>query len=498
MQLLHRKVFGQLAQKLNRRSYIEPNRTVHSSYRTRSRSYRQSPAQPVSPPSHMKYPTHSQIIEPSDLRVGMFIHLEGGWLAHPFPLSSFKLISQAQIATVQALGLAVRWYPEKGDAMTAGAHELDDVDGIECVSSGPTLANIDAQSLESSQSRARRMSRYVLASQRDSQAVCESQFNEATQACRALTDLVCNQPGQAREQAERLTQSLSAKMLGEDELCIRLLSENAGDKASAHAMNVTVVSMLMGRSFGFNEADMQDLGVGAMLHDIGKLDLPERMRNREDHFSRSEASFYEEHVAFGISQGKKMGLSPGALAIIAQHHECADGSGFPAQLNTDRTTVSARIVALVNRYDNLCNPNVTVRAVTPHEAVSLLFAQGKNKFDTAILSCFIKMMGVYPPGSTVQLTNDRYGLVVSVNASRPLKPRVLVHEPGVPREEAQVVDLEQVSGLGIRRSIKPLALPPESLGYLAPKARTAYFFGAADAGAPSVDQALPSTQKAMA
>ena len=140
---------------------------------------------------------------------------------------------------------------------------------------------------------------------------------------------------------------------------------------------------------------------------------------------------------------------------------------------------------------------MTVRAVTPHEAVSLLFAQGKNKFDTAILSCFIKMMGVYPPGSTVQLTNDRYGLVVGVNASRPLKPRVLVHEPGVPRDEAQIIDLEQVSGLGIRRSIKPLALPPESLGYLAPKVRTTYFFESAAAPEPSFEEAAPTLEEAM-
>jgi putative nucleotidyltransferase with HDIG domain len=450
----------------------------------------------------MKYPANSQVIEPSALRVGMFIHLEGGWLAHPFPLSSFKLSSEAQIATVRALGLAVRWYPDKSDpgaAMaTASTADAGFGEPFSEQFSEQAVAGIDAQALESPQNRARRLSRYVLASQRDSQAVCERQFNEATQACRVLTDLVGGKPDQAREQAERLTQSLSSKMLGEDELCIRLLSENAGDKASAHAMNVTVISMLMGRSFGFNETDMLDLGVGAMLHDIGKLDLPERMRNREDHFSRSEASFYEEHVAFGVSQGKKMGLSPGALAIISQHHEYADGSGFPAQLNADRTTVGGRIVALVNRYDNLCNPNVMVRAVTPHEAVSLLFAQGKNKFDTAILSCFIKMMGVYPPGSTVQLTNDRYGLVVGVNASRPLKPRVLVHEPGVPRDEAQVIDLERVSGLGIRRSIKPLALPPESLGYLAPKARTTYFFESAANAESSWEAANSSLEEAMA
>jgi putative nucleotidyltransferase with HDIG domain len=442
----------------------------------------------------MNYPANSSTIEPSALRVGMFIHLEGGWLAHPFPLSSFKLSSETQIATVQALGLAVRWYPDKSDLAATGA----DSEPAEPVGGRPMLQGSDAQTLESSQSRARRLSRSVLASQRESQAVCERQFNEATQACRSLTHLVCGQPDQAREQAERLTRSLSTKMLGEDELCIRVLSENAGDKASAHAMNVTVISMLMGRSFGFSEADMQDLGVGAMLHDIGKLDLPERMRNREDHFSRSEASFYEEHVAYGVSQGKKMGLSPGALAIIAQHHECADGSGFPAQLNADKTTVGARIVALVNRYDKLCNPNVMVRAVTPHEAVSLLFAQGKNKFDTAILSCFIKMMGVYPPGSTVQLTNDRYGLVMGVNATRPLKPRVLVHEPGVPRDEALIVDLEQVRGLGIRRSIKPLALPPESLGYLAPKARTTYFFESAVPAELGLEVVAQTLEEALA
>jgi hypothetical protein len=114
--------------------------------------------------------------------------------------------------------------------------------------------------------------------------------------------------------------------------------------------------------------------------------------------------------------------------------------------------------------------------MTPHESLSLLFAQGRSKFDTSILGAFIKMMGVYPPGSTVQLTDDRYGIVVAVNSSRPLKPSVLVHDGGVPREEALVLDLELSPGLGIRRSIKPQQLPPPALDYLAPAPRVAYFF----------------------
>jgi hypothetical protein len=221
---------------------------------------------------------------------------------------------------------------------------------------------------------------------------------------------------------------------------------------------------------------MLDLGVGAMLHDIGKLDLPDRVRHREDHFSGSELRFYEEHVAHGVSHARKMGLSAGATLVIAQHHEHADGSGFPLRLNTDRMTAAARIVSLVNRYDNLCNPHVAAKALTPHESLSLLFAQGKTKFDTAILGAFIRMMGVYPAGSTVQLTDDRYALVVGVNSTRPLKPRVMVHEPKVPRDEALIVDLETSQGLGIRRSIKPAQLPVNSLEYLAPRPRVAYFF----------------------
>jgi hypothetical protein len=148
-------------------------------------------------------------------------------------------------------------------------------------------------------------------------------------------------------------------------------------------------------------------------------------------------------------------------------------------------TPAARIVALVDRYDNLCNPYFLAKAVTPHEALSQLFAQGKTKYDTSILSGFIKMMGVYPPGSTVQLTDDRYAMVVSVNSTRPLKPSVILHEPGVPRDEALVLDLEQAEGLGIRRSIRPSQLPPPALEYLAPRQRVAYFFEPAAAAEPA-------------
>ena len=99
------------------------------------------------------------------------------------------------------------------------------------------------------------------------------------------------------------------------------------------------------------------------------------------------------------------------------------------------------------------------------------------------------MMGVYPPGSVVQLVNDGYAIVVSVNSSRPLRPRIVLHDPQVPKEQALVLDLERAPELAIRRSLRPAQLPRDVLDYLSPRKRVCYFFeravglGATEVGA---------------
>ena len=434
----------------------------------------------------MKPAARKEMIDIDSLCVGMFVHLDLGWMSHPFPLGNFKISDVGQIATIRSLGLQqVRWNSAESDvmALTAaspwdgdGEANADvDVDRAVAVASDTAPAET-FQPPETTEASARRQHREQLGRQAESLALCERQFAEAAQDCQRLTDLALVQPQQARAQAEGLSKALVDKMLVAGDLCIRLLTDAAGDKATLHALNVTVISLLMGRTFNLSEADMLDLGVGAMLHDIGKLELPDRVRHRDDHLSSAELRQYEDHVARGVVLARKMGLSGGATLVLAQHHEHADGSGFPLRLNTDRMTAAARIVSLVNRYDNLCNPNLPSQALTPHASLALLFAQGKTKFDTSILGALIKMLGVYPAGSTVQLTDDRYALVVGVNSSRPLKPRVLLHEPGVPRDEALIVDLERLQGVGIRRSIKPQQLPGATFEYLAPRPRVAYFF----------------------
>jgi len=412
-----------------------------------------------------------QTVSIDELKVGMFIHLDLSWMAHPFPLSSFKIASPKQIETIRGLGLhQLRWVPEKSDPVDAGAPDAA------AVRPPPAAAPLRPQPPQQAAARVRRE---ALARQREEAQLCEDQYAEASQAWREAFDRVLTQPEAARRDAEDLTQALLDKMLVEGEMCIRVLNAAAGDRATAHAMNVAVISLLMGRSFGLRPAEMADLGIGALLHDVGKLELPERVRHFDDRLDSAELQAYREHVALGVAQARRMGLNGDAANVIAQHHECADGSGFPLRIGGERMTAASRIVALVNRFDNLCNPPVLARALTPHEALSSMFAQSRSKFDATMLNAFIRMMGVYPAGSIVQLTDDRFALVVSVNSSRPLKPRVLVHDPAVPRDEALHLDLEREPNLGIRRSIRVAQLPPAALDYLAPRPRVAYFFDSA-------------------
>ncbi|MFN3398668.1 MAG: HD-GYP domain-containing protein, partial [Sulfurimicrobium sp.] len=196
----------------------------------------------------------------------------------------------------------------------------------------------------------------------------------------------------------------------------------------------------------------------------------------DKNFTAAERHAYQEHVVHGITIGVRMKLPQEQLVIIAQHHELADGRGYPQRLSGEQIDPLARIVALVNLYDNLCNPAHPARALTPHEAQRLIFAQMRKQFDPKVLMLFIRMMGVYPPGSVVELTDGRYALVVSVNAARPLKPNVIIYEPRIPREEALVEDLEKAGELGIRRSLKPLQLPKAAFDYLSPRQRICYFF----------------------
>lgn len=416
----------------------------------------------------------SHLIDVRQLRHGLFVQLDLGWMDHPFPRGSFKISSDDQIRTIQALGLTqVRYFPAKSDPQDASGERSHAAARPQEV---PAAGISVVQQLLSEAEALREQRLQQLTAQQGNLVHCERRFGEAVQLYQRVLEDVSIKPVHMRERCMSMVEGCVAEIMVDGEAAIRLLSEASGERSATHSVNVMVISLLLGKALGLPAQELADLGLAALLHDIGKIQLPERMRVEDPGFSGSERGLYREHVNESVKLCKRMGLPTAALDTIAQHHEMVDGSGFPAALGGHTMSTGARVLALVNAYDNLCNPARLVQALTPHEALSLMFANQKARFDSVVLGAFIRMMGVYPPGSVVQLVNDRYAIVVSVNSTRPLKPRVIVHDPGVAREEALILDLENAPELGIRRSLKASQLPRAALDYLAPRQRVRYYY----------------------
>ena len=397
----------------------------------------------------------------------MYVQLDVGWKHHPFPVSGFRIVSADQIATLQELGLSeIRYFPRKSEPDLRPQDPVMGMPaGIRAAQSAPGLAEQDADFASlASQNRAH------LLLQNQILAACDQRFGAATRQYQAVERAALVQPEWARDQSEALVSDCLKELLDNGDSVIRLLSEGVGESSAMHPVNVMVISLLLGKALGLKSPELHGLGVAGLLHDLGKLNLP------PTGFTLGERERYESHVGHSVALAQQMGCSDAVLTAIAQHHEMADGSGFPLRLMGGDMRRSGQILALVNHYDRKCNPAGGVEALTPHEALSVIFAQLKARFDPVVLGAFIRMMGVYPPGSVVQLVNDRYAIVVSVNSSRPLRPKVIVHNPRIPKEDAPVLDLEALPELGIRRSLRPAQLPRDVLDYLSPRKRICYFF----------------------
>lgn len=423
----------------------------------------------------------SVLIDISQLRIGMYIQLDLSWMQHPFPVSNFRVGSAEQIATLRELGLTqIKVLPKKSDPeFRHGVIPPEPETPSACpepASPEPVVADQPSASLTAGAENALALRRrLLLAAQNASLLACDQRFRLATRQYVAMEKLVIDQPQAAQAEGASLVSECVDELLESSDSVIRLLSEGVGEPGALHPVNVMVLSLLLGKALGMKSAELHDLGVAALLHDIGKMGMPLQLAHVSSSMTLAERSRYEGHVAASVALATRMGWGKSVLATIAQHHEMVDGSGFPLRRGAAELSRSSQVVALVNHYDRMCSP-IGGGGLTPHETLSVIFAQHKARFDSVVLGAFIRMMGVYPPGSIVQLVNDRYAIVASVNSSRPLRPRVIVHDSRIPKDEAPILDLETVPELGIRRSLKPSQLPRDALDYLSPRKRICYFF----------------------
>lgn len=404
------------------------------------------------------------------LQPGVFISLTGlGWINHPFLLNEFRIVSDKQVLALREMGLkTVEWDPQKSTAQPLPEVAAD--------AAGEGEAELDfgnlalAGMLDEKRQRIARVQ-----AQRTRLARREREFEqEAASASEVFKDLAAR-PQEAHGKAQAMVGRMVEGLLGAESVAIHLVNLKGKDHGLAfHALNVMVLSLLLGQRLRLSADVLKCLGQGALFHDAGKGDIPPRILRNASR-TPPEEEFYRAHVGYGIKAvaGMKQ-LGTPARNIIACHHEYWDGSGFPNHLAGEKIPRLARIVAIANRYDNLCNPFDLQQAHTPAEALSRMFRQESKRYDPELLQHFVKTLGVFPPGSFVQLDNGAVGLVVESNPDDLMHPLVMLHDPDVPRNEAILLDLRDTD-LKVEAAISPARLPLPVVEYLAPRGRVDYY-----------------------
>jgi putative nucleotidyltransferase with HDIG domain len=413
------------------------------------------------------------------LRVGLYVHLDLGWMDHPFAFSHFKIVSEDQIAILRTLGLTrLRYSPDRSDEAVAlvasAAPAVQPVAGQVPVSVAPPAG---APAAPTAAMQAKRALMDKIRQRRESAERIERAFVATAQTIRDTERILYSQPELALANTTQLVGRIADSILTAPDMVIQVMGEKpGGEEIYLHSLNVATLAMMLAREMQLPKELVSALGVGALLHDIGKHEVPDRILTKKTPLTPAEQHFFEQHPAYGAAMAERMHLPKAGLAIIAQHHEYHDGSGFPARLKGDAIGLLSRIVVIANYFDDLCNPPSIEAALTPHEALSLMFARLQTKFDPALLKVFIHCMGVYPPGTMVQLSNGAVGMVLSVNTQRPLKPTVLVYDAHVPREEAMLLDMGTEEAVHIGKALRPSQVPREVLNYLSPRMHMSYYF----------------------
>ena len=411
------------------------------------------------------------------VQIGLYVHLDLKWFQHPFAFSHFKVKTEDQLRILRGLGLAtVRVDP----ALSDGPVPAPAAAPAQPVPAVPVPVSPESRA-ESPVMAAKREMMERIREQRENAARIEQAFVNTARAIRDIDRNLFSQPAETVRVAGKLIGQITDSILSAPELAINLMGDKlGGEEIYVHSLNVTMLSMMIARDIKLPHEVASVLGMGALLHDVGTKNIPDKVLNKLDAYTHAEQALVETHCEGGYEIGKKLGLAAPALAIIRDHHEMFDGSGYPRRLQGEAISILARIVSIANHYDELCNPRNPADSLTPHEALSLMFAKMRSRFDPKLLQVFIRCLGVYPPGTIVQLANGVVGMCVNVNTAKPTRPQVMIYEASVPREEAIVVNLETQPDLNIVKSIRPSQVPKDIYNYLSPRKRVSYYFDASD------------------
>jgi HD-GYP domain-containing protein (c-di-GMP phosphodiesterase class II) len=371
-------------------------------------------------------------IPASKLKVGMHVHdLDCSWLQHPFVRNSFKIISDEQIQQILDAKITKLYIDtEKGFDATTSKKEPPKAKQV-------AEANVtyiaDAQQEESGKTP------------------LNIELKRAANIRKAALQAVANIFEDIREgrpisldMASMIVDDMVTSVISNSDALLGLTRIRKVDKYTLeHSVGVSILLITFGKYIGLTREELVDIGIGGLLHDIGKALTPPNILNKPGRLSPNEYNIIQKHVGFSQDLASELNdLSEVALQVVTEHHERIDGSGYPHKIIGDNISLYGQMAAIVDFYDAITTDRVYCEAISQSAALKKLIDWGKEQFNQELVQRFIHCIGIYPIGLLVALSNGEFAVVIESSQQGLLLPKVRIIFNSVERRYIEVRDLD--------------------------------------------------------
>ena len=373
------------------------------------------------------------------LKIGMFVSdLDRPWLGTPFALQGFEITSKEEIRQISEICEYV--YVDKKKSGICDYNIDEPIYGNNITPSIPFKRSYDEPSVK--------YHRYKIP--KDKYFIEEGFDNvrkayEKTKASihQTLERLRLGYELDVSQSQEAVNACVISIFNNKDSLLWFTLIKKCDPYTSEHSLNVTILSIAFGRYLGHSKQALKTIGLCGLLHDVGKVKIPQEILNKEGSFTEDEFATMKLHPTFGRDYLLKQGnIDHEVIHAAYSHHERMNGSGYPQGLLGPDISYYARLIAIIDTYDAITNDRCYQRGRTAMEAQKILYEAAGSYYDKELVKDFIQWLGIYPPASIVEMSNGEVGIVLSVNPEWKTKPCVVLILDEEKHPQAQrIVDL---------------------------------------------------------
>ena len=352
-------------------------------------------------------------ISTKDLRKGMYIHdLNCSWLNHPFYGSSMKVKDDETIEKILKYGIREVF--------------IDTAKGLDVIEMS-LKQEIKKQTHEELTKIAEKKLERNLKISVNEEMVQARKIK--TETVKTLKNVMNNaklgipiEKEKVEHEVDEITDSI---FRNQDALMGLGRLRSINEYTYCHSMSVCILMVSFTKHLGFEESLIKDIGIGALLHDVGTSRIPAEILNKKSTLSDKEYESIKKHVQYGKEiMEQTTGISDISIVTAYEHHERMDGSGYPNGLKGDDISILGQAMGIADVYDAITTKRSYRGKIHPTEALRMIYSWGGTRFNSSLVQEFIRCIGIYPVGTLVGLESGLLGVIVNHGEPDMLKPVV--------------------------------------------------------------------------